>query len=91
MREVHVSYSGTKLDYTKASGLAASMAASALGVEEPVMVAWYDKKTERMSPSVVGTDVNAKWHDYGESHGGKVEVDINGDYDFIFGDATSFD
>ena len=27
----------------------------------------------------------------GESHGSKLAVDINGDFDFIFTDASSFD
>lgn len=39
MRELHISYSGASLDYKGASGLAASLAASTLGVSDPVMVA----------------------------------------------------
>lgn len=91
MRELHISYSGASLDYKGASGLAASLAASTLGVNEPVMVAWHDKKASRMSPSIIGSEVNTRWHDYGESHGGKLEVDVNGDFDFIFTDSSSFD
>lgn len=36
-------------------------------------------------------NINTRWHDYGESHGGKLAVDINGDFDFIFTDASGFD
>lgn len=51
------------------------------------MVAWHDKQASRMSPVIEGGDINTRWHDYGESHGGKLAVDINGDFDFIFTDA----
>ncbi len=91
MREVHVNYSGMNLDYKVASRLAASLASDTLHVDEPVMVAWHDKQASRMSPAIEGADINTRWHDYGESHGGKLAVDINGDYDFIFADATGFD
>lgn len=55
------------------------------------MVAWHDKQASRMSPVIEGGDINTRWHDYGESHGGKLAVDINGDFDFIFTDASGFD
>ena len=90
MKEVHINYTGTSLDYKVASRLAASLAADTLHVEEPVMVAWHDKQASRMSPVIEGGDINTRWHDYGESHGGKLAVDINGDYDFIFTDASGF-
>lgn len=91
MKAVHINYSGTNLDYKVASGLATSFAASTLGVGDPVMVAWHDKQASRMSPVIEGADINTRWHDYGESHGGKLEVDINGDFDFVFTDASGFD
>jgi hypothetical protein len=55
------------------------------------MVAWHDKKGSRMSPVIEGGDINTRWHDYGESHGGKLEVDINGEFDFIFADSSAFE
>jgi hypothetical protein len=91
MKEVHINYSGMNLDYKVASGLAASLATKELDLSEPVMVAWHDKKDSRMSPVIEGGDINTRWHDYGESHGGKLEVDINGEYDFIFADSSAFE
>ncbi|TCV90587.1 AF1514 family protein [Sulfurirhabdus autotrophica] len=90
MKEAHIDYSGQDLDYMKASVLANSVADSDVNIIEPVMVAWHDKKTSRMSPVVEGS-VNTRWHDYGESHGGKLEVDINGEYEFIYGDSSAFE
>lgn len=91
MKEVHINYSGMNLDYKVASGLAASLATKELDLSEPVMVAWHDKRSSRMSPAIEGGDINTRWHDYGESHGGKLEVDINGEFDFIFADSSSFE
>ncbi len=91
MKELHINYSGMDLDYRVASGLASSLAIRGLDIAEPVMVAWHDKKTSRMSPVIAGGDINTRWHDYGESHGGKLEVDVNGEFDFIFADASAFE
>lgn len=91
MKAVHLNFSGMDLDYKKASVIASSLADKDLNLIEPVMVAWHDKKTSRMSPVIEGGDLNTRWHDYGESHGGKMEVDINGEFDFIFADGSAFD
>ena len=91
INEVHINYSGTNLDYKVASRLAASLAADTLHVDEPVMVAWHDRQASRMPPVIEGADINTRWHDYGESHGGKLAVDINGDFDFIFTDESGYD
>lgn len=91
MREVHLNYSGTDLNYKTACELATCMVTKEAEFGEPIMVAWHDKKTSRMSPVIAGGDINTRWHDYGESHGGKLEVDVNGEYDFIFADSNDFD
>jgi hypothetical protein len=91
MKEAHIDYAGMDLNYKKASALAANIAASDKDIVEPVMVAWHDKKTDRMSPVVAGGNTDTGWHKYGESHGGKLEVDVNGEYDFIFADSSTFE
>ena len=91
MKSAHINYSGMDLDYRVASGLAATIADKDPDIIDPVMVAWHDKKAARMSPAIAGADINTRWHDYGESHGGKLEVDINGDFDFIFADSSAFE
>jgi len=91
MKAAHINYSGMDLDYRKASGLAASFADRDMEIIEPVMVAWHDKKASRMSPVIEGGDINTRWHDYGVSHSGKLEVDVNGEYDFIFADSSAFE
>lgn len=91
MREAHINYSGMNLDYKMASRLAASFAEKDPSITEPVMVAWLDKKSSRMSPVIAGANINTRWLDYGESHGGKLEIDVNGEFEFIFADSSSFD
>ena len=91
MKTAHIDYSGMDLDFKVASGLAASLVAKDPDIADPVMVAWHDKKASRMSPVVEGADINTRWHDYGESHCGKLEVDINGEYDFIFADSSAYE
>ncbi|MDO8891483.1 MAG: AF1514 family protein [Sulfurimicrobium sp.] len=91
MKAAHINYSGMNLDYKMASGLAATFADKDPNIIDPVMVAWHDKQGARMSPAIEGADVNTRWHDYGESHGGKLEGDVNGEFDFIFADSSAFE
>lgn len=89
MRDIHVSLSGVDMNYMMASTIANSIA-NAMN-NEPIVVAWHDKTTSRMSPAIEGGDINTRWHDYGASHGGKLEIDVNGDFDFIFADSSGFE
>lgn len=91
MKEAHVSYTGMDLDYKMASKLASDIAERDKELSEPVMVAWHDKKLSRMSPVIEGGNIETRWHDYGESHGGRLEVDVNCEYDFIFADSSDFE
>lgn len=91
MRQAHIEYSGTDLDYGRAAALAATFAGEDKEVIEPVLVAWYDRKAARMSPAIEGADLSSRWHDYGESHGGRLEVDVGNDFAFIYADSSAFD
>jgi hypothetical protein len=91
MRQTHIANPGVNLDYLNAAILAARCADDDPEVIEPVLVAWYDRKAARMSPAIEGADLRSRWHDYGESHGGRLEVDVGDDYAFIYGDSSAFD
>ena len=91
MKASHINYSDLQLDYKRASMLATALARTDTDLVDPVMVAWHDKKSSRMSPVIEGGDINTRWRDYGESHGGKLEVDVNDEYDFIFADSSAFE
>ncbi len=91
MKTAHIDHSGRNLDYRTASVLAASLAEKDMEIVTPVVVAWHDKKTSRMSPVLEGCARETSWRDYGLSHGGKLEVDVNGEFEFIFADSGAFE
>lgn len=91
MRQAHITYPATDLNYHLAAQLASAMAEQDAEVIDPVLVAWYDRKGARMSPVIEGADLRTRWHDYGESHGGKLEIDVAGDFAFIYADSSPFD
>lgn len=91
MRQAHISDTGVVLTYQQAAALAAKFAEDDRDVIEPVLVAWYDRKGARMSPVIEGADLRSRWHDYGASHGGKLEIEIGGDFAFIYADSSAFD
>lgn len=91
MRQVHIAFPAMNNDYLTAATLAALRADEDPEVIEPVLVAWCDRKAGRMSPAIEGADLRTRWHDYGESHGGRLEVDVGDNYAFIYGDSSAFD
>lgn len=91
MRLAHISHPATDLNYAMAATLAATLAEEDVEVIEPMLVAWYDRKASRMSPVIEGADLRNRWHDYGASHGGKLEIDVGGDYAFIYAESSAFD
>jgi hypothetical protein len=91
MKQVHAAFSGNDLDYRHAAEMAMLLAAEDAEIIDPVLVAWCDRKTGHTSPVIEGSDPRTRWHDYGVSHGGKLEVDVGDAYDFIFADASAFD
>jgi Domain of unknown function (DUF5619) len=91
MKDINVSLSGVDISHKLASQIAMATAQAINGGKEPIVVAWHDKAMSRMSPVIEGGDIHTRWHDYGESHGGQLEVDINGEYDFIFADAGEYE
>lgn len=91
MRQAHINAPATDLNYLMAAQLAATYADQDAEVIDPVLVAWYDRKAARMSPAIEGADLPTRWHDYGASHGGKLEIDVGDDYSFIYADSSPFD
>lgn len=91
MRQAYITYPATDLNYPMAAQLAAAFAEKDNEVVEPVLVAWYDRKAAKMSPVIEGAELKTRWHDYGENHGGSLEIDVAGDYAFIYADSSAFD
>lgn len=85
-REIGVSVQGVVLDYAAAHILASTLAGKAAGDAMPV--AWFDGKNNVGYPEVQECAGDKPgWLAYAESHGGNLEVNVNGG-EFIFVFAT---
>jgi len=91
MKTAHINHTDNDLSFKAASVLATMLADRDSDIIDPFVVAWHDKKTTRTSPVLEGCATEASWHDYGVSHGGKLEVNVNDEYDFIFADSSAFE
>ena len=91
MRQEHIIRPAAEMNYPMAAQLAAAFVEKDAELIEPVLVAWYDRKDSKVSPVIEGADLRTRWHDYGASHGGKLEIDVAGDYAFIYADSSAFD
>lgn len=80
-----------RTDFESAKAFACSVAASSGEFVEPELVAWYDCLTARESPVMEGCSDEYAWHDYGVSHGGKLEVDVDNKRIFIFAESARFE
>lgn len=77
--------------FESARMLAFSLALSDAELLEPELIAWIDRSTAKASPVLAGCPGPDGWHDYGVSHGGRLEVDVGGEAAFIFAESSSFD
>ncbi len=80
-----------KPDFESSKAFAFSIAESSKEFIEPELIAWYDRTTAMESPVLEGCSDSYGWHDYGASHGGRLEVDVDGKKTFIFAESSPFD
>ncbi|RLB43723.1 MAG: hypothetical protein DRH12_02185 [Deltaproteobacteria bacterium] len=79
---ISVQFNESPLDFEKAKGLAMDIAKKRS--EDPMLLAWYDKKAARFSPSVECCDQEKpSWLVYAESRGADIIVEIN-DLEYVF-------
>lgn len=83
-----INVSANPNDFTQARREAMGKASEKLS--EPVIIAWKDDKADRFAPEIPGGKGD-RWHDYGESNGGKLELNVGDDFHFIFSEAADFD
>lgn len=77
--------------FESAKALAFSLAESDDKLLEPVLIAWINRSTGKASPVLEGCSGQDGWHNYGISHGGRLEVKIGDDATFIFTESSPFD
>ncbi len=84
MQEISLTLKKSGTDFSAARDRASRIAEK--NNPETLLVAWYDKRDNRHSPSITceGGD-RPGWEEYGANHGGKQKITVNGgDYIFIY-------
>ncbi|MFA5627424.1 MAG: AF1514 family protein [Thiohalomonadaceae bacterium] len=78
----------TPMDFTQARLTAVGKAGEVL--TKPVIVAWKDDRNGKFAPAIPG-GTGDRWHDYGTSNEGMLELQVADKFHFIFTDADGFD
>ena len=76
--------------FESARALAFWLAGSGSGLLEPELVAWIDRSAGKSSPVLQGCAGPNGWRDYGVSHGGLLQVDVDGETSFIFTESSPY-
>ena len=85
MKTVLISIDGIELDFETAKQITRAIAAASN--PETDLLAWYDKRLNRQSPTLKHCDSEEfkGWEEYGRHHGGRLEMRINsGEYVMIY-------
>jgi len=90
MQNLHIDYPGTDLNFAKAS-LLAKQAARENHMHIPAIIAWHQHSTHAMSPSFDGANPESWWERYGAGNGGRLEVSVGNEYDFVMMESGSFE
>jgi hypothetical protein len=90
MRNVHIDYQGDTLNFQTASLLAKGIARENQ-MHDPTIMAWHQSNDEAMPPIYDGADPDSWWAKYGAGNGGKLEVCIGDDYQFIMMDTRAYE
>lgn len=88
MQTLSIAAASNTLDFTQARLQAFAKASETL--TEPVIVAWKDDTTGQSAPEIPGGSAD-RWHDYGESNVGSLELKVGDDFHFIFTESRGFD
>ncbi|NTV95824.1 MAG: AF1514 family protein [Thiobacillus sp.] len=90
MKKVHIDYQGAELDYQRASLLAMDVA-RINQMQDPTIVSWHQNSRPEMPPVYDGADPDTWWAKYGAGNGGRLEVCLGDDFQFVMMDARGFE
>ncbi len=88
MKTIKIPVQHTATDFSQARQLAVEKSCETL--TKPVIVAWKDDNSGKFAPEIPGGKGD-RWHDYGESNEGKLEMQVGDAFHFIFTEAADFD
>lgn len=90
MRNVHVDYRSPDHGFQAAS-LLAKDAAMENKMKDPTILAWHRSSALGETPHYEGANPETWWEKYGEGNGGRLEVSVGDDYQFIMMDARGYE
>ncbi len=90
MRNVHIDYRGDALNFQSASLLAKGVAREHQ-MQEPTIMAWHQNSDVANPPIYDGADADSWWAKYGNGNGGRLEVCVGDDFQFILMDARGYE
>lgn len=90
MRNIHIDYRGPDRGFLAAS-LLAKEAAKENKMQEPTIMAWHQSSKLGTTPHYEGADPETWWEKYGEGNGGRLEVSVGDDYQFIMMDTRVYE
>jgi hypothetical protein len=89
MRNVHIDYQGTALNFLSASSLAKDLAREN-HMQDPTIMAWH-QHSRPMPAYYDGANPDTWWEKYGEGNGGRLGISVGDDYQFIMMDARGYE
>lgn len=90
MRNVHIEYQGEEHNFESARFLAMRVAKENQMLD-PTIMAWHQSIGPDMPALYDGADPDTWWAKYGAGNGGRLEVCVGEDYQFIMMDARSYE
>lgn len=90
MKNIYIDYQGSELNYQTASLLAKGIARENQ-MQEPTIMAWHRSADQPMPPFFDGADPDSWWAKYGAGNGGKLEICVGDDYQFVLMDARGYE
>lgn len=90
MRNVQIEYRGPDHGFQAAS-LLAKDAAKENKMKDPTIMAWHQDRKLGTTPYYDGANPETWWEKFGEGNGGRLEVRVGDDYQFIMMDARGYE
>jgi hypothetical protein len=91
MQNVHIDHEGAVLNFGSASLLAKDVARQN-HMKDPTIMAWHQQHSPKGTlPYYDGANPDTWWEKYGTGNGGRLEVSVGDDYQFIMMDAGGFE
>ena len=90
MRNVQIEYLGSDHGFQAAS-LLAKDAAKENKMKDPTIMAWHQNSKLGTTPYYDGANPETWWEKFGEGNGGRLEVRVGDDYQFIMMDARGYE